>query len=252
VIELIRAGGWLMLPILLCSVVATAIIIERAIALRRTRVMPPRLVHALRIASQGSSVNAVEGLMRLSSASPLGRILRAGIANYYLGRDAVKESLEDAGRQVVHELELHLNALGTIAAITPLLGLLGTVIGMIEVFNVISQQGTGNAELLADGISKALVTTAGGLSIAIPSLLFYRYFRGLVDELIIKIEEEALRLVDLVGLLAMNAGKLQEVSDIARDQEAYPEDYPDIQPMEQRDFPTAKPAFRPQTPRSER
>ena len=219
-IELIQAGGWLMLPILLCSVMATAIVIERAIALRRIRVMPPRLVNALRVASQGSSINAVEGLMRLSSASPLGRILRAGIANYYLGREAVKESLEDAGRQVVHELERYLNALGTIAAITPLLGLLGTVIGMIEVFNVISTQGTGNAELLAEGISKALVTTAGGLTVAIPSLLFYRYFRGRVDALVIKIEEEAMHLVDLVGMLALNAGKLQEVSEVARNPRA--------------------------------
>ena len=158
--------------------------------------------------------------MRLSSASPLGRILRAGIANYYLGREAVKESLEDAGRQVVHELERYLNALGTIAAITPLLGLLGTVIGMIEVFNVISTQGTGNAELLAEGISKALVTTAGGLTVAIPSLLFYRYFRGRVDALVIKIEEEAMHLVDLVGMLALNAGKLQEVSEVARNPRA--------------------------------
>lgn len=215
-IELIQAGGWLMLPILLCSIVAMAIVIERFIALRQIRVMPPRLVNALRVASQGSSMNAVEGLMRLSSTSPLGRILRAGIANYYLGREAVKESLEDTGRQVVHELERHLNALGTIAAITPLLGLLGTVIGMIEVFNVISTQGTGNAELLAEGISKALVTTAGGLTVAIPSLLFYRFFRGRVDELVVKIEEEAVRLVDLVGMLALNAGKLEQVSELAR------------------------------------
>ena len=215
-IELIQAGGWLMLPILLCSIIATAIAIERTIALRRTRVMPPRLVNALRVASQGSSINAVEGLMRLSSSSPLGRILRAGISNYYLGREAVKESLEDAGRQVVHDLERYLNALGTITAVTPLLGLLGTVIGMIEVFNVISVQGTGNAELLAGGISKALVTTAGGLTVAIPSLLLYRYFRSRVDELVIKIEEEALRLVDLVGTLALNAGKLQEVGEVAR------------------------------------
>lgn len=205
-----------MLPILLCSVISMAIVIERSIALRRKRVMPPRLVRALRVASQGSSVNAVEGLMRLSSASPLGRILRAGIANYYLGREAVKESLEEAGRHVVHELERYLSALGTIAAITPLLGLLGTVIGMIEVFNIISQQGTGNAELLAEGISKALVTTAGGLSVAIPSLLFYRFFRSRVDELIVGIEQEATRLVDLVGMLALNAEKLKQVSASAQ------------------------------------
>ena len=204
-LELIKAGGWLMVPILLCSVAALAIIIERFWALRRSRVLPVRVVRTLRAAAGGSSAKAVESVMSISRKSPLGRVLGSGIANYYLGRDAVRESLENTGRQVIHELERYLNTLGTIAAITPLLGLLGTVIGMIEVFNVISVQGSGNAELLAGGISKALVTTAGGLTVAIPSLLFYRYFRGKVDELAIGIEEEALLLIDMLGNIALVA-----------------------------------------------
>jgi biopolymer transport protein ExbB len=126
-------------------------------------------------------------------------MLQAGINNYALGREVVKESLQDSGRQVVHDLERYLNTLGTIAAITPLLGLLGTVIGMIDVFNVIALRGSGETELLADGISKALVTTAGGLTVAIPSLLFYRYFQGRVDELVLQMEDQALRLVDMIG-----------------------------------------------------
>lgn len=198
-LDLIRAGGWLMLPILACSVIALAIVLERFWALRRRRVLPPTLVRALRIASDGSSLVTTEGLLRLSNRSPLGRLLSAGLGNYHLGREVVKESLQDTGRQVVHELERYLNTLGTIATITPLLGLLGTVIGMIEVFNVISLQGSGDIELLAAGISKALVTTAGGLTVAIPSLLFYRYFRGRVDELVLSMEEEALLLVDILG-----------------------------------------------------
>lgn len=191
-----------MLPIIACSVIALAIVIERFWALRRRRVLPPQLVRALRIASDGSSLVTAEGLLRLSTRSPLGRLLSAGVVNYHLGREVVKESLQDTGRQVVHELERYLNTLGTIATITPLLGLLGTVIGMIEVFNVISAQGSGDVELLADGIAKALITTAGGLTVAIPSLLFYRYFRGRVDELVLRMEEEALLLVDIIGRIS--------------------------------------------------
>lgn len=198
-IELISAGGWLMVPILACSVVSLAIVIERSWALRSKRVMPPQLVRMLRVISDGSSHTSIDGLLRLSHRSPLGRILQAGISNYPLGREVVKESLQDSGRQVVHELERYLNTLGTIAAITPLMGLLGTVIGMIDVFNVIALRGSGDTELLADGISKALVTTAGGLMVAIPSLLFYRYFQGRVDELVLRMEDEAIRLVDIIG-----------------------------------------------------
>jgi biopolymer transport protein ExbB len=130
--------------------------------------------------------------------SPLGHVITVGLLNRARGREVVKESIEDAGRLVVHQLERFLNTLGTIAAITPLLGLLGTVFGMIEVFSVISAQGTGDATVLAGGISKALITTATGLTVAIPSLLFYRYFRGRVERLVVKMELEVMRLLDVL------------------------------------------------------
>ncbi len=200
--DLIKAGGWLMLPIIACSVIAMAIVLERLWALRRSRVLPPQLVQALHKAVEGNALVTAEGLLRLSGQSPLGRLLSAGVANYHLGREVVKESLEDCGRQVVHDLERYLNALGTIASVAPLLGLLGTVFGMIEVFNVIATQGNGNIALLSDGIAKALITTAGGLTVAIPSLLFYRYLRARVDELVLRMEAEAILLVDIAERLA--------------------------------------------------
>ena len=195
--ELITAGGWLMLPIVICSVIALTIVIERIWTLQRSRVLPPPLLMALRKASQGSfKLEESEGKRVLQS--PLGRIIAVALRNRNKGRDIVKESVEDTGRHVIHELERYLNTLGTIAAITPLLGLLGTVFGMIEVFSVISARGSGDTELLAGGISQALLTTAGGLTVAIPSLLFYRFFRGKIDALAISIEEEALRLISLM------------------------------------------------------
>lgn len=195
--ELIKAGGWLMLPILACSVVALAIILERLWALRRARVLPEPLVKALHSAARNGRI-ADSGFGKRALESPLGRIVLAGWNNRTRGREFVKERIEDTGRQVVHELERFLNALGTIAAIAPLLGLLGTVFGMIEVFNVISTEGSGNAELLAGGISTALITTAAGLTVAIPSLLFYRYFRARVDTLVLLMEQEAIHLIELV------------------------------------------------------
>jgi biopolymer transport protein ExbB len=134
----------------------------------------------------------------LSVSSPLGRVLAAGIMNQSHGREIMKESVEEAGRQVVHELEKYLNTLGTIASITPLLGLLGTVIGMIKVFAAIMEFGVGDPSVLAGGISQALITTAAGLTVAIPTLMFYRYFRGRVDELVIKMEDEAVRMLEMM------------------------------------------------------
>jgi biopolymer transport protein ExbB len=130
--------------------------------------------------------------------SPLGRVVAVGLLNRDYGREVIKESIEDTGRQVVHELERFLNLLGTIAAISPLLGLLGTVLGMIRVFKVISIYGTGDARLVAGGIGMALVATAGGLIVAIPSLLFYRYFCGKIDTLVMRMEEEAILLADTI------------------------------------------------------
>ena len=203
-LELIQAGGWLMLPILACSVFALAIIIERLWSLRRARVLPARLVETLRHWRESGQIDQIS-LDKLLE-SPLGRIVAAGLLNRAQGREIIKERIEDTGHHVVHQLERFLNTLGTIAAITPLLGLLGTVVGMIEVFTVISVQGSGNTELLAGGISKALITTAAGLTVAIPSLLFYRYFRGKVDELVVRMEQEAIHLVEVIHSSAMRTG----------------------------------------------
>ncbi|MGM0413374.1 MAG: MotA/TolQ/ExbB proton channel family protein [Pseudomonadota bacterium] len=196
-LELIRSGGWIMWPLLLCSVVAVAIIAERFWSLRPSRVVPPHLVARIwHWQGQGRLDN--QRLGELRAGSPLGRVLAAGLVNLHHDREVMKESIEEAGRQVVLELERFLNTLGTIASITPLLGLLGTVIGMIKVFATITSAGLGDPSELAGGISEALITTATGLSIAIPSLMFYRYFRGRVDELVLRMEEEALKLVEVI------------------------------------------------------
>ncbi len=196
-LEVIKGGGWLMLPIVACSVIALTIIVERLWALRRSRVLPLPLVQALRQWGEGEKIS-LSNLDKLAMQSPLGKIVAVGLMNRARGREIVKESIEDIGRHVVHQLERFLNTLGTIAVITPLLGLLGTVFGMIEVFTVISVQGTGDAGLLAGGISKALITTAAGLTVAIPSLLFYRYFHGKVQALVLHMELEVMRLIDLL------------------------------------------------------
>ncbi len=195
--ELIKSGGWLMLPIILCSIVAVAIIGERLWALQHKRIVPRNLVAQIWqwIKSNQLGQAQVESLRK---SSPLGRILAAGLTNQSLQREVMKERIEETGRQVVHELERYLNTLGTISAITPLLGLLGTVWGMIKVFNVITEQGTGNPGILADGIGQALVTTAFGLIVAIPSIIFYRYFRGKIEELVVYMEQEALKMVELL------------------------------------------------------
>jgi len=197
VVELIKAGGWLMLPILACSVISLAIIVERLWALQHKRVLPQQLVMTLNLWARGGKITQVK-LDQLGVDSPLGRIVTAGLLNRNRGRTMVKEGIEDTGRHVIHQLERFLNTLGTIAAITPLLGLLGTVFGMIEVFTVLSTHGAGDAEILAGGISKALITTAAGLAVAIPSLLFHRYFCGKVDALVMHMEQEAMRLVDVI------------------------------------------------------
>lgn len=195
--EIVKAGGWLMLPIILCSVVALAIIGERLWSLQRKRITPKHLVAQIwHLYSKGQLTP--EQIEKVRKGSPLGRILAAGLANMKHDREVMKESIEETGRHVVHELERYLNTLGTIAAISPLLGLLGTVIGMIKVFSVITSQGVGNPAVLAGGISEALITTAAGLSVAIPSLMFYRYFRGHIDSLVVFMEEEAIKLVEVI------------------------------------------------------
>jgi biopolymer transport protein ExbB len=194
-LELVKAGGWLMVPILLCSVVAMGIIAERFWTLQSRRIAPRNLAAQVWQLARDGELDA-NRLTRLRDGSPLGRILAAGLSAQHLDRERMKEQIEDVGRHVVHDLERYLNSLGTIASITPLLGLLGTVIGMIKVFAVITTQGVGDPGVLAGGISEALITTAAGLTVAIPSLMFYRFFRGRVDALVVTMEQEALKMVE--------------------------------------------------------
>jgi biopolymer transport protein ExbB len=186
-----------MWPILACSVIATAIVIERALTLRRGRIMPDKLVTRIwQLYRQGQLTE--ERIEEIREASPLGRMLAAGLINRDHSREVMKEAVGDAGRHVIAQLERYLNTLGTIASVTPLLGLLGTVFGMIDIFGVIMEAGTGNAAVLAGGISKALITTAAGLSVAIPTLMFHRFFDSKVGKLAIDMEEQALRLVEVM------------------------------------------------------
>ncbi|MCF6280806.1 MAG: MotA/TolQ/ExbB proton channel family protein [Candidatus Polarisedimenticolaceae bacterium] len=196
-LELVQAGGWLMLPIIACSIASLAIIFERLWALKRQRVMPDNLVEQVwQIHNEGQMNDAT--LAKLRGNSPLGRLLAAGLVNRNHSREVMKESIEEVGRQVVLGLERYLNTLGTIAAITPLLGLLGTVIGMIKVFTAIMTAGVGDPAVLAGGISEALITTATGLSVAIPALMAHRYFIGVVENLVLGMEEQALKMVEVV------------------------------------------------------
>lgn len=186
-----------MLPILICSVIALAIIVERFLALQVKKIIPENLVAQVWQWAKSGQIDP-KRIHGLRTGSALGRILSAGLTNIKSDREVMKESIEEVGRHVVHDLERYLNTLGTIAAITPLLGLLGTVFGMIEVFSAITSKGVGDATVLAGGISKALITTAAGLSVAIPSLIFYRYFKGKVDELVVAMEQEVLKLIEVM------------------------------------------------------
>lgn len=195
--EIIKAGGWMMIPIILCSIVAVAIIGERFWHLQRKHIAPKGLVaqvwHWLR---EGKLDR--QRLDTLRNNSPLGRILAAGLINMHTDRETMKAGIEEVANQVIHELERYLNTLGTIAEITPLLGLLGTVTGIIRMFNAVGAVGLGNPMVLSSGLSEALITTAAGLMVAIPTFVCYRYFRGLVEELTVSMEQEALRMIDVL------------------------------------------------------
>ncbi|MEM6999685.1 MAG: MotA/TolQ/ExbB proton channel family protein [Pseudomonadota bacterium] len=196
-LEIIQAGGWLMMPILLCSIVAAAICVERLWALQRNRILPKNL-----LAQTWQSLKQEEfdpqRVRDLRTSSPLGQVFAAGIVQARRGREIMKEAMEEASIQVNHDLERYLTALGIIASIAPLLGLLGTVVGMIDVFDSLIVEGAGNANVLAGGISTALITTATGLSVAIPALMFHRFFLRRVDELVVEVENEASKLVDMM------------------------------------------------------
>lgn len=195
--EIVKAGGWLMLPIILCSIAALTIIIERLWSLNAQRVMPAQLVRKIWEWNQQGKLGEKQ-LLELKNGSPLGRILASGLLMKDYSRELMKESIEETGRHVAHELGRFLNTLGTVASITPLLGLLGTVVGMIKVFSMITSVGVGNPNELAGGISQALLTTAAGISVAIPSLIFHRYFRGRVTTLVVNMEAEAIKLIEVM------------------------------------------------------
>lgn len=186
-----------MVPIVALSIVALGIIIERLWSLQKKRVIPKHLVAQVWHWEKNGELDQ-DRMRTIRNGSSLGRILAAGLAARDREREVMKESIEETGRQVVHELERYLNSLGTIASAAPLLGLLGTVIGMIQVFTDLTLHGTGDVGRLAGGISQALITTAAGLSVAIPSLMFYRYFRGRVDELVVYMEQEAIKLIEVL------------------------------------------------------
>ncbi|WP_323844133.1 MotA/TolQ/ExbB proton channel family protein [Microbulbifer magnicolonia] len=194
-LEIIKSGGWLMLPILLCSVAVIAICVERLWTLNPRRIAPRTLLGEVWSWLKNNQIDA-EKLRELRDSSPLGRIFASGLSNSRHGRDVMKDSIEETASQVVHELERFLGALGTIAAVAPLIGLLGTVLGMIQVFTAIMLEGTGNAGVLAGGISQALITTAAGLTVAIPALMAHRYFQRRVDTIVVTMEQEAVKLVD--------------------------------------------------------
>lgn len=206
--ELIIAGGWVMLPIIVASILALGIIIERGWALRRSRVIPRHLAAQVWHLLKTRKLDAAQ-MRTLRSGSALGRVLAAGLMQLNQDRAIMMESIEDAGRHEAHRLDRFLNTLGTVAAISPLLGLLGTVIGMMEVFNGIDVAGVGDVSALAGGISQAMITTAAGLVVAIPALIGYRYYRGQVDALVVEMEQEVLKLVEAIHGQREREGDLQ-------------------------------------------
>lgn len=195
--DIIKSGGWMMLPIILCSITAMAIIGERLWSLRRKRVIPSELVPYIWQLHRDKKLDDT-AIRRIKLSSPLGRVLAAGLINRKHGREMMKSAIEEVGHQVAHDMERYLNALGSIASIAPLMGLLGTVDGIIRVFSSISASGMGDPSILSGGISEALIATASGLTVAIPSLFFHRYFERLVDDHVVRMEEESLRMIDIM------------------------------------------------------
>ena len=192
--EIVKAAGWPIWPLLLASVIAVALILERLLTLRRNKIVPPgllqRAVGEFRHGADNSRL-----LADLERHSPLGRVLAAGLRNVGTSREVMKESIEEAGAAVAHELNRYLTTLGTIASISPLMGLFGTVVGMIEIFGS-QTPGTGSPQQLASGISIALYNTGFGIFIAVPAMIFWRHFRALVDTFVIQMEQQAVRLVE--------------------------------------------------------
>lgn len=194
-LELVKAGGWPMIPLLMLSVLALTLIVERAWSLRRSAVLPPSLGKEVRTWA-GSGKLDPSHIESLRKTSPLGELLAAALDVRLRPRDQIRERIEDVGRHLVHKMERYLNTLGTIAAAGPLLGLFGTVVGMIQMFLGILDHGIGDVNQLAGGIGKALVCTAAGMIVAIPALIAHRWFRGRIAEYIVTMEHEAIALMD--------------------------------------------------------
>ncbi|MFM8500547.1 MAG: MotA/TolQ/ExbB proton channel family protein [Fluviibacter sp.] len=193
---IIQAAGWPIWPLLIASVIALALIIERLYSLQRAKVLPVGLLQSV-IASLANGGYDAARLNALEEGSPLGRVLAAGIRNQNSSREVMREAIEESGRMVYSQLERYLTTLGTIASIAPLLGLLGTLVGMIDIFGAQSPV-TGNPQQLAYGISVALYNTTFGLLIAIPALIFWRHFRALIDKFVVDMEQQAIKLVEVV------------------------------------------------------
>jgi len=196
VLAIIEAAGWPIWPLILASVIAVAIIIERAYSLRVQEVAPAGLLLDTVKSYQERGVTP-ELVTQLAEGSPMGRIFATALKSAHNSREIMKESIEESGRAVTHELDRFLTSLGTIASMAPLLGLLGTVIGMIEIFGAQTSTGT-NPGQLAHGISIALYNTAFGLIVAIPAMIFYRFFRAKVESLVVDMEQQAIKLVEIV------------------------------------------------------
>ena len=194
-VEIVKSGGYLMAPIIICAIIAMGIILERFWTLRQKRVIPEDLTSQVWGWVRNDQLDQKQ-IQTLYQGSALGQILAAGLINRNRERTVLKDAIEDTGRHVVHELERYLEMLGTVAAVTPLLGLLGTVIGMVKVFTAITTHGVGDPTVLAGGIAEALITTAAGLTVAIPALIGYRYYRTRVDKLVVDMEKEAIKLVE--------------------------------------------------------
>ena len=197
-IELVKAGGWPMIPLLLLSFVALGIIVERFWSLRRSVILPPGLGDEVRQWAKRGGTLERQHIDALRATSPLGALLAAALDVRNKSRDAIRERVEDTGRHLVHKMEKYLNTLGTIAAAGPLLGLFGTVVGMIEMFLGILDHGIGDVDQLAGGIGKALICTAAGMIVAVPALMFHRYFRGRIASYIVDMEHEAMQLLDVL------------------------------------------------------
>ena len=205
-VEIVKSGGWLMVPIILCAIIAMGIMLERFWTLQQKRVIPEDLTSKVWGWVKKDQLDQGQ-IQTLHQGSALGQILAAGLINRDYERAVMKDSIEETGRHVVHELQRYLDTLGTVAAISPLLGLLGTVIGMVKVFAAITTHGVGNPTVLAGGIAEALITTAAGLTVAIPALIGYRFYSNRVDTLVIDMEKEAIKLVEALHRRQASSGK---------------------------------------------